>query len=275
MEIFYFSGTGNSLHVARELALRLSNASLVPIMATSDEKGYKIRDEVIGLVFPIHALTLPWPVHAFLEMTDFSSTSYIFALATRECFARVFDDIDRILQRQDKKLDAGFSLEMPQNYIPIFETYSPAEVERVEGAMLEKLEGIAKTITEGKPHRPKEPAWSFPLAHGLVPMISWWYQKVRFPDMERSFYADDTCTGCGICERVCLSSKIQLVGGKPVWDETVQCSYCFACLHFCPGEAVQIRGRKTASKGRYHHPEIKAGDIALQKIQNNFYGPSS
>jgi len=55
------------------------------------------------------------------------------ALATRECLARVFDDIDKLLQRQGKRMDASFSLEMPQNYIPIIETYLPAEVERVKG----------------------------------------------------------------------------------------------------------------------------------------------
>jgi NAD-dependent dihydropyrimidine dehydrogenase PreA subunit len=238
-------------------------------MALLDEKAPETHAEVVGLVFPIHAFTIPWPVHTFLEETDFSSASYIFVLATRECFARVFDDIDKLLQRQGKRLDAGFSLEMPQNYIPIFETYSPAEVERVEGAMLDKLEVIAQKVKDRKTHRPKDPAWSLPLTHGLVPLVSWWYHKVQLPQVARSFYAAEGCTGCGICERVCLSSKIQMIDGKPVWDDSVQCAYCFACLHYCPEEAVQIRGRKTSGKGRYHHPAVKAMDIAAQKKQNS------
>jgi hypothetical protein len=32
-EIYYFSGTGNSLHVARELQKRLPDAELVPILS--------------------------------------------------------------------------------------------------------------------------------------------------------------------------------------------------------------------------------------------------
>ena len=272
MEIYYFSGTGNSLHVARELAARFPGANLVPIIAALNDKVPETQSEVVGLVFPIHALTLPWPVRTFLEETDFSSAAYIFAIATRECFARVFNDIDRILQRQGKGLDAGFSLEMPQNYIPIFETYTHTEIDRVETTMLESLEAIAETIRERKVHRPKDPTWSFPLSHGLVPLISWWYQKVRFPDMAQSFFADDSCTGCGTCERICLSNKIRIEAGKPTWDERVLCTCCFACLHYCPEEAVQIRGRKTSGKRRYHHPAIKSGDIASQKIQDT---PSS
>jgi ferredoxin len=234
-------------------------------MRVLDQEAFKTRSRVVGLIFPIHALTLPWPVRTFLEKVDFGSAAYIFAIATRECFASVFDTIDKLLQRQGKRLDAGFSFEMPQNYIPIFETYSPAAVERVEASMLENLDATSLVIKNRETRRPRDPTWSLPLTLGLVPLVSWWYQKIRFPDMEKSFYADENCTGCGICEKICLSSKIHLENGKPVWDDSVQCTCCFACLHYCPEEALQIRGRKTAGKGRYHHPRITAGDIAAQK----------
>jgi flavodoxin len=42
IEIYYFSGTGNSLHVARELQKRLPDAALVPISA-SKGKGRQGR----------------------------------------------------------------------------------------------------------------------------------------------------------------------------------------------------------------------------------------
>jgi Pyruvate/2-oxoacid:ferredoxin oxidoreductase delta subunit len=270
MEIFTFSGTGNSLHVARELALRLPDTSLIPIMGIVGKEEVNTRADVVGLVFPIHALTVPWPVRTFLEKADFGSASYIFAITTRECFAKVFDDIDHLLQQKGKTLDAGFSIEMPQNYIPIFETYTPEEIEGVEAAMLEDLAVVVQTITEQKTHRPKDPIWTFPLSHGLVPLVSRWFRKVRFPNMARSFYADDRCAGCGVCERICLSGKIRMVDGTPFWDQTVQCAYCFACLHYCPEEAIQIRGRRTEVKGRYHHPAITAVDIAAQKKSTRF-----
>jgi hypothetical protein len=41
MELYYFSGTGNSLHVARELAARFPGASLVPIIGVLEDKGPK------------------------------------------------------------------------------------------------------------------------------------------------------------------------------------------------------------------------------------------
>ena len=264
MELYTFSGTGNSLHVARELAARFPGAALIPILRALQEDEIQTHADVVGLVFPIHALTFPWPVRDFLARADFSSASYIFAVATRECFSKVFADIDKLLGKQGRHLDAGFAFEMPQNYIPVFETYSPEECERTEREMVGALDRIEATVTARETRRPKDPAWLFLLSHVMMTLVSGVFRKLRFPNMERSFYADESCTGCGTCESVCLSGKIRLVDGKPVWADSVRCAYCFACLHYCPSEAIQIRGRKTTSKGRYHHPAISAADIAGQ-----------
>jgi len=131
--------------------------------------------------------------------------------------------------------------------------------------MSEALDRIELTVKAREPHLPHDPIWLFPLSHIMMPLVSAFFRKLRFPNMERSFYADESCNGCGICEKVCPTSKIKLAEGKPLWADSVHCAYCFACLHYCPAEAVQIKGRKTAEKGRYHHPAIKAADIAAQK----------
>ena len=264
MELYTFSGTGNSLHTARELAAHFPDASIIPVLRALQEDEIQTQSDVVGLVFPIHALTFPWPVRDFLEKADFSSAAYIFAVSTRECFARVFDSIDKILARQGKHLNAGFAFEMPQNYIPIFETYSPEECERTEKEMGAALNHIKATVAAQETHRPKDATWLLLLSHVMMPLVSSAFRKLRFPNIEKSFYVDESCTGCGTCQSVCLTGKINLVDGKPVWEDSVRCAYCFACLHYCPAEAIQIKGRKTANKGRYHHSAIKAADIAAQ-----------
>ena len=265
MGIYTFSGTGNSLHVARELGKRFPDASLIPIMSLLGQDRIESRADTVGLVFPIHAFTLPWPVERFLERVDFEQTSYKFAIATRECFETVFLKIDKLLKRQETRLDAYFCFEMPQTYVPLFEVYAQEECARVEAEMVEHLTRIEAVVANRETHRPRDhPAWS-PFSRVIYPLVTAWFQKVRFPDMERAFYADDNCSGCGTCEQVCLSGKIRLENQRPIWQDGVRCTYCFACLHFCPSEAVQIEGRDTATKGRYHHPAIKVRDIAAQK----------
>jgi NAD-dependent dihydropyrimidine dehydrogenase PreA subunit len=85
------------------------------------------------------------------------------------------------------------------------------------------------------------------------------------------FYSDTKCTGCGVCENVCLSHKIELVDGKPVWRDNVRCYGCFACINLCPQQAIQIAARRplydsyTETNGRYHHPSVTWRDIAAQR----------
>ncbi len=265
MEIYYFSGTGNSLHVARELKQRFPEATLIPIIRALKKKTIRTEAAMVGIIFPIHALTLPWPVEEFLGKLETSPATYLFAVATRMCFARVFHKINRLMKKQGMTLDAYFSFEMPETYIPVFQVYSIEKIREVESEVKKKLAFIEKTLAGKEKHLPKDPGGWFLVSHIIYPLITQYFRKIRFPDMEKSFYADQECTGCGICEDICLSGKIQMKNGKPHWQSNIPCTYCFACIHFCPARAIQIKRRNTIKKGRYHHPSIKAADIMEQK----------
>lgn len=265
IQIYYLSGTGNSLHVARELEKRLDGVELIPIISVLKNQRSVTTAETIGLIFPIHNLSVPILVKRFLEKADLKSAKYIFAIATRFCSDAVFSSIDEILKKQNKFLDAYFSVEMPCTYIPIFTLPSQSEIARMEKELLKRLDEIQKIVLSKQTDREKDDRLVFVLGHILYPLITAFMFTFRFPDMARSFYADSKCNGCGLCEKVCLSERIVMKDGKPVWLNSIDCVYCFACLHYCPVEAVQIKGRKTTIKGRYHHSEIKAADIVRQK----------
>jgi formate hydrogenlyase subunit 6/NADH:ubiquinone oxidoreductase subunit I len=265
IQIYYLSGTGNSLHVAKELERRLPKVVLVPIVRALKGDKIETEAEVVGLVFPIHNLTMPIPVEQFLQRVDVGSAKYIFAVATRLCSDKVFLNMDKILEKQGRALDAYFSVEMPCTYIPIFKLPSQDTIAKMETELQKRLDEIQTIVANKQTHREKDSPLVFLLGHVLYPMITAFMFKVRFPDMARSFYADSRCTGCRVCEKVCLSDRIEIKNGKPEWIESIACVYCFACLHYCPVEAVQIRGRGTLTKGRYHHSEIKVADIVGQK----------
>ena len=85
------------------------------------------------------------------------------------------------------------------------------------------------------------------------------------------FYSDSKCNSCGLCEKICLSEKIKLVNGKPNWLNEVKCFGCFACINYCPQNAIKIKSQfqfksYTDANGRYHHPEVTYKDIAQQKV---------
>lgn len=78
------------------------------------------------------------------------------------------------------------------------------------------------------------------------------------PTMDRSFWVDEKCDGCGICKAVCPSGNIDLPGERPVWLH--HCEQCLACIQWCPQEAIQF-GKKTPRYKRYHHPEVTLKDM--------------
>jgi NAD-dependent dihydropyrimidine dehydrogenase PreA subunit len=51
------------------------------------------------------------------------------------------------------------------------------------------------------------------------------------------YIADDTCTSCGLCARVCPARAIVMQGGAPTW--TLRCVDCNRCSNACPTASIQ------------------------------------
>ena len=57
--IYYFSGTGNSLKIAKDLSNKLEGCELVPIAKLWEHDIIIPRSEKIGLIFPLYAMGCP------------------------------------------------------------------------------------------------------------------------------------------------------------------------------------------------------------------------
>jgi len=280
-EIYYFSGTGNSLFVARELQERIPDACLIPIVSLLQGDAIKANGESIGFVFPVHALTIPIAVKHFLKKIDLGSAEYIFSIATRGAGTvfRGFKKMDRILKRKKQHLDAHFIIDMGHNEAPRREGYkvpSESDILMMEKVALEKLDLIKDVITTKSTSRERDTDYTLESASN--PLLAYLVETTVLLAMDISehiggvnyFYHDEKCNGCGICEKVCLSRKLKMVDGKPLWQKKVLCYMCFACLNFCPQEAVQIADipsvkSYTSVNGRYPHPYATVKDIYSQK----------
>ena len=116
IEIYYFSGTGNSLHVAKELKKRIPDAKLIPMISLLNKDIIKTNTEIIGFVFPLYLLTVPAPVRKFLRKLELKSAEYIFTIITRiGTFSLAKTCIENILKKKDKNLDSFFLLNMGNN----------------------------------------------------------------------------------------------------------------------------------------------------------------
>jgi ferredoxin len=261
MEIYYFSGTGNSLHVAKELAKKLSNTELIPLVSLLGKEKV-VGAETVGFVFPIHMTVAPTVVKNFIAKLDLSRADYIFAVATRIGTQHsAFYEIDKVLKKKGKRLNAAFSVNMPSND-PKF-NYQPLtdeEMIKLEAAAQADLKNITEIISKREPSRKKDA--NFTMRVPFTRAISWLAELTD--GLQPEYYADEKCTGCGTCAKVCLSGKIKMADGRPEWQKEVKCFKCSACLNFCPRNAVQIRNM-TEKNGRYGHPYATAEEVEGEK----------
>lgn len=277
-EIYYFSGTGNSLHVAKELEKRVPEAKLIPIVSLLDKEFVKTRGDTVGFVFPIYGMTIPIPVKKFVKKLDLKSAQYIFGIATRGGTKHnAFVEIEKVLDKKGKRLNSYFNLTMPSND-PKLEDWNPVtneELTELDSEIQSRLDSIQRIIiNRGTSHEKDLDGVTFPF---IFPVNSLLESLVRlamfyteFDGLKDYFYSNSNCTGCKTCERVCLSEKIKIVDNKPVWKKNIKCYMCYACLNFCPTQAVQIKSKWymksfTEDNERYPHPYATVNDIAEQK----------
>lgn len=252
--LYYFTGSGNSLWVARTLAEKMENTSLVP-MAKVDDVVKLSAGERMGLVFPIHMWGCPPLVNRFVSRINAADDGRIFAVAV--CAGALAASLKALRRRVTKKglvLTAGFSVAMPSIYLPFGDIPEEEKLKDIFSKAEVKIGQIAEALENGE-NMPVEkgPHWQnivFSMLNALI--------IGQVPKLDRSFSADEKCTACGVCVKVCPVNNIELKEGKPVWLN--HCEQCFACLHWCPEEAIQF-GKSTVGKKRYHHPEIILSDM--------------
>jgi ferredoxin len=251
--IFYWTGTGNSLWVARTLAQELGGAELESIADPKREKA--LDSKAIGLVFPVHIWGVPRLVLEFVRELKIRQPAYVFAIAVNAGqVANTLVQLKKVLERGGLNLSAGFGITMPSNYIP-WGGPGPGEKQDQRFASAKKTISEIAAAIRGKKELPVErgPLWQRVL-------FSLFYKMTfsQVPKMDRKFWVDEKCNQCSICSKVCPVQNITLPDGKPVWNH--RCEQCFACLQWCPQEAIQY-GKKTPQYQRYHHPEVRLSEV--------------
>ncbi len=252
-KLFYFTGTGNSLSVARKLSAKLKNVELISIPTLMNDKS-EISGEAIGIISPIYMHNMPLIVTDFI--TKIKSADYLFFVYTGAGDMGKGDKIVRNhVSRNNLKLSALFNVAMPSNYTPY--GCPPLEKQKKLFAAAEsRIDEIAEIITAKKAHFDKNSTGFF--QKYIYPGLFYKLGHKFINKMDGSFKLDEKCNSCGICEKVCPVNNVKLNDGKPEWMGN--CQQCFACFQWCPEKAIQY-GDKTVDIDRYHNPKIKVKEI--------------
>ena len=250
--IFYFSGTGNSLKVAKTISSQLGESEIVS-MAKHEKYIVSKEYDSIGFVFPVYFWGLPKIVIQFAENLDLSKSknSYYYSIAT--CGggeANSLHQLNELLQiHNGVKLNYGSKLIMFSNYVNYYEMKK--NVDEITKRSDKNLITIITSIKNKQSN--KIPKWT--KIFGLMNKL--FIKKVS--KMDKNYSVNDNCTVCGICKTVCPVKNIELENNKPVFNNN--CEQCVACIQYCPAKALNYKN-STQKRRRYTNPEIDYKELS-------------
>lgn len=251
-EIYYFTGTGNSLDIAKKIDSSLDHSELVSIPKQTQKNEFAVNSERVGFVFPLYFGGLPKIVYDFISKSELRKAKYIFAVVTRKSSpGRAIYEIQKLLKKKKLKLDAGFKINMPGNYVPLYNVPDKETEEKILKKAYLKTEEIIKIVFNNEKKIENDP---FLIRNLLKPLNRYFFKK----DKDKDFYVTENCTSCGLCEKICPVDNIELRDGRPIWLH--HCEECLACLHYCPESAIQ-KNKKSEKHGRYRNPNVKLINI--------------
>lgn len=286
-DICYFSGTGNSLAVARGIAERV-NGRLVSIPAAVGQPRLDPQAGRIGIVFPAymaHLFSVPLVVERFVRKLEGIGSRYLFAVCTCGGYESVnalpaLESLAGIVRACGGTLSAAFSIRLPMNTLDY--EHIPVPISQDQEAMFERcrkrLDALCRLVSEGRRsghrraktlfnrlmsplYRALSPAYLVALRKNAgVPEDSPLGFRELIPLTDARLHADAGCDGCSTCAAVCPVGNIGMVEGRPAWRH--RCEMCLACAEWCPRRAIHTPWR--ADGKYYHHPAVTLADMMGQ-----------
>lgn len=243
--IFYFTGTGNSLYVAKYL-----DYEIVSIPHVIGE-FHTYNSEKIGIVCPIYSHEIPAIVKEFIKKNRFITNYFFMVLTYGYRHGGAAEMADMFLRKNGVSANYINTILMVDNFLPLFDMAEEIKKDKKVEEQLKKIKwDINSEICEVQAATPKD------RAHHRKML-----EQGNYMAQKGNLYAvTDACIGCGVCTEVCPMGCIQIQEGKAVYDSS-GCQKCMACVHHCTQKAIRFLVPDKNPIVRYRNKHITLQEI--------------
>jgi ferredoxin len=245
--LYWFSGSGNTLFIAKTIAECLGGLNyhvrLVPLEKV-DPASIEVSNVAIGLVVPVAGQGTFPIVWEFVENLPDADGTEIFLVDTMGMYSGgILGPMKKILKKKGYVTKAAIELLMP-NTFQKRKVNAENDRKRVERAV-EKVKTFCQRLDEGKG------AWfDIPLYSDFLSIMYRKRSLVRkwvglFP-----ITRDASCSKCGLCVRLCPEHCITQDAEGNLLTDATRCTLCQRCFEYCPQNAITIGKQKLQRNGR-------------------------
>lgn len=246
--LFYFTGTGNSLYVARQFD---ENPISIPQVMKQEELNFE--DEVIGVVWPVYAGEPPHMVLEFLKKATFKTNYFYMILTYGKDATDSPEYIEALSHEFGLKIDYIHTVYMVDNYLPSFDMLEQMAMEKT-------TEADIKQALEDVRNRKKEIPQADQAAKDFHDKAAKIFAENPGLINGEQITVTEKCIGCGICTKVCPVGNFYIEVKKAKRKQKT-CEFCLACAHNCPQMAIT-----TCVSDKNPHARFRNEHVTLQDI---------
>jgi len=253
--IIYFSGTGNTELLAKEIKKRLENNSHTVELISLEEKEKlqqaSFEGKIIGFGFPVYKFSYPDIFNkffAFFNNAGKNNPGFLFSSYARFP-SDSFYTFSKKLNKKSFVITSEESFKCPCCGIASRKEETDFEYQSgvfFEDGIAEKLDVFTNTILKsiGKMKRIRHyPSPLSKISLSLVPLI----EKTKYPKLQIS---KEACSVCGLCAAQCPDNNLINNGTEILIKDEWNCLHCLRCMNHCPSNAVKF-GKLTEGNNRY------------------------
>ena len=252
--IFCWSGTGNCLDMAKNIAKALGGADIISVRKKPEVTDVRSAKRV-GFVFPCHGGGAPVDFLENVRGLQIDKGSYVFAVSQSASYPGTgLAELNKIHPLSYWK---AVTHQCTCIWLfPHFMQVPPIGAKAAQKRSEHLSKKIAKDIQAQKLSKKDPGAFFLNAAENKA-----WPTVLKLK--AKKFKVSEKCIGCGQCAKICPRENIEIKNGKAFIGRN--CVGCLGCLQYCPTKAISL-GKVTDRREHYTNPNVTVAELTSGQL---------